>query len=343
MIHECENCGGNVSFSPKDKGNVCERCGSVFPVNYDYEVKKKDFSAAKELSNESVLSAVKSIKCDSCGANMVMNKKEIKSVCPYCGSSTISELGEQKVSNIDAIVPFDFNKEDALIRFNDKVSRSFFANKKIFKGITKEDFNGVYVNAFVYDLNTNVRYKGEFSYTERYRNSKGESKTRTRYKKVSGTFDKLFNNITVEANSNLNQNELMQILPYDYSQAVKFDTDFTHGYTLESNDEMFEECFSKAEDQIRNQIKKDLLKQYRCDRVESLDLDIVYTDKKYNHCLLPVYFINKNYKDKNYKVLMNGRNSALSKLPKNPWKILMVALLGLGFIAGIALIFMFSF
>jgi DNA-directed RNA polymerase subunit RPC12/RpoP len=193
MIYECENCGGNVLFSPKDKGNVCERCGSVFPIKYDYDVKKKDFSASNELNNTELLKAVKNVKCNSCGANMVLNKKEIKSICPYCGSSTIAEVGEQKISNIDAIVPFDFNKEDALIRFNDKVSRSFFANKKIFKGITKEDFNGVYVNAFVFDLNTKVQYNGVFSYTETYRNSKGESKSRTRYRNVAGVFDKFFN------------------------------------------------------------------------------------------------------------------------------------------------------
>ena len=51
MINECKNCGGNVFFSPKDKGNVCENCGSVFSVKYDNNVVKKDFAEAKKLND----------------------------------------------------------------------------------------------------------------------------------------------------------------------------------------------------------------------------------------------------------------------------------------------------
>ncbi len=341
MINECKNCGGNLYFSPKDKGNVCESCGSVFSIKYDYNIIKNDFSQANSLNNKELNESIKSFECNSCGAKIALNKKELKSTCPYCGSSSISEDNEQKLININSIIPFAFDKHEALIKFHQRVLKSFYANKKIFRNLKKDDFKGLYVNAFVFDLNTNVQYDGVFSYTVTVRNSKGESRSVVRYKNVRGNFDRLFNNITIEANSHLNQNELSQIMPYDYSKAVKFDVEFTHGYGFEYHNEMFDDCFKKAENIVRNQIKKDLLKKYNCDKVESLNLGINYIDKKYNYCLLPVYFVNKKYKDKNYNVLMNGQSGALSNLPKSVGKILLTVFLVLGFVAGIVALIMF--
>ena len=340
-MNECKNCGGNLYFSPKDVGKVCESCGSVFPIKYDYDVIKMDFSKAKDLNNNESEQSVNRFECKSCGASLVLNKKDIKATCPYCGSEVIEKIGNKKLVNINSIIPFSFDKEEALIKFHQRLMKNFYANKKVFKGLKQEDFNGVYVNAFVFDLNTNVQYDGVFSYTQTYRDRKGNSKSVVKYKNVRGTFDKFFNNLTIEANSKLNQNELNQILPYDYSKSVKFDVDFTYGYAFEYHNEMFDDCFIKAENFIKNQIKNELLKKYNCERVESLNLYINYTDKKYNYCLLPVYFVNKKHKDKNYNVLMNGQSGALSRLPKSVGKILLTIFMVLGLVAGIILLSVF--
>lgn len=342
MINECKNCGGNIIFSPKDKGCTCVNCKSVFPIKYNFNVPKNDFSKAENLNLEKISNEIKGFRCESCGASMIVNKNEIKSTCVYCGNSSIAEVGEQKMMNIDSIIPFSFDRDTALVNFKQRLSKSFYANKKIFKGLNTENFKGVYVNAFVFDLSTDVTYSGVFSYTETYRNFRGESKSRTRYKHVNGNFDKSFNNLTIESSSHINQSELSQILPYNYDQSVKFDMDFTHGYSFEYHNEEFKSCFAKAEDLIKREIKNQLLRKYNCDKVESLNLIIKYTDRKYNYCLLPMYFINKKYKDKNYNVLMNGQSGAVSKFPKSVGKILFTVFVVLGIIGLIALIVILS-
>ena len=341
MINECKNCGGNLVFSPKDKGCLCVSCGSVFPISYEFGVEKNDFAKAKDFNLENFVDSKKGFRCESCGANMIVNKNEIKSTCVYCGNSSIAEIGEQKLMTIDTIIPFCFDKKEAVKVFQDNLSNHIYANKKIFKGLKEEDISGVYVNAFVFDLKTTITYSGVFSYTETYRDSKGESKSRIRYKHVNGTYDRFFNNLTIESNSHIEQSELSQVLPYGYNQAVKFETEFTHGFALEYHNEEFDKCFSKAETLIRNEIKRELLNKYNCDRVESLDLIINFTDKKYNYCLLPMYIINKKYKDKSYKVLMNGQTGAISKLPKSAGKIIFTVLLIFGIIAAITLLTFF--
>lgn len=330
MTNKCKNCGGNLEFNPKENGCSCVNCGSVFAVKSNLGMKKNEFSQAAELKSKSN-NEVKSFRCNSCGATMILNKNEIKTTCAYCGNSAISQVGQSKMMTIDSIIPFAFNKEEALEIFSNNVKQSFFANKKILRGTSVENFSGVYVNVFVFDLNVNVKYKGVLSYTKTYRNSRGETQTKVVYRHVRGNFDKLFDNIAIESNSYLNQEELNQILPFDYNKAVDFKTEFTYGYAFEYHNEEFDKCFCKAEGMVKHNIKDMILRKYSCDRVESLDLEVDYIDKKFNYCLLPVYFINKIYKNKNYHMLMNGQTGALSRLPKRVGRILlMIALILLG-------------
>ena len=323
MLGECENCGGVLEYSPKNKANHCSNCGSLFPVKMEYNFIKKSFTEMTELDNQSneLAKSVKNLKCNSCGASVLLNKYQIQSNCPYCGNTDITENGKHKLMYVDSIVPFSFGKAEALSKFKSTVQGRFFANKKIFKNIKPEDVNGAYINAFVFDLNTTTSYKGVFSYRESYRDKDGKTQYRTRHKHVEGVYDYDFKNVTVEANSNLNQDELTQLLPYNYTEAVTFKEDFMNGYMMEYHDKMFVECVIVAEKIIKGRISSALLKKYNCDHIEHLSLNVSYNDRKYNYCLLPVYFVSTVNKDKKYKAVINGQTGKVGKLPKNKWKV----------------------
>jgi len=119
----------------------------------------------------------------------------------------------------------------------------------------------------------------------------------------------------------------MAIEPFDYSSAVVFQEDFMNGYMLEYQDRAFNDCFKNAEEIMNNDIKKCLLKKHGCDKIESLNLSVSYPDRKYNYCLLPVYFVTTEDKKKNkHKVVMNGQTGKVGKLPLNPWKVFLMVL-----------------
>ena len=81
MIKHCENCGGQVKFSPEDKGNKCQNCGSIFPVDYIYEFNKKSFEESKNLKADPLAKEMKTVKCNSCGASIVMDKHQLQNYC----------------------------------------------------------------------------------------------------------------------------------------------------------------------------------------------------------------------------------------------------------------------
>lgn len=325
MRKNCENCGGRITYSPKDKGNKCENCGTIYPVEFNYEFNKnsiENMQQFEELTNE-----MKTIKCESCGANIVLSKYQIQANCPYCGNPGVVELKNDKIMHIDSIIPFQFDKEEALVKFKSNIRHRFYANAKIFKDLTVEDIKGVYINAFVFDLNTSSMYSGVFSYTKTIEDKNGNKQVKTYFKNVNGEFSKNYKNISIEANSNIEQSEFVQILPFEYASSVKFKMDFMHGYMLEYQDKIFNECFEEAKRIVKKDIEVSLLKKYNCDNIISLTLNTNYLDKKYNYCLLPVYFVSKEYKNKNYKALMNGQTGKLGKLPTSVGRVILTILL----------------
>lgn len=323
MISKCKQCGGKIFFSAKEKGNVCERCGAVYPIEYNLRFEKKSFDEYRDVNINELSGELKSVRCKSCGATLVLSNLELKKDCPYCGSSSVIE-GEQKVvASFDSIIPFSFGKAEALMKLSNAVSKNFFAEKKVTKNLTKDDVHGAYINSFVFDFDTVSSYNGVFSYTEYETDKEGRTHSYTRTKNVSGIFAKKYSNITVEANSNLEQRELLSIMPFNYNGAVDFKTDFMSGYMLEMQDKMFADCVKLAEKIIRKDIKQELLRKHNCEAIEQLNLDLNFKDRKYNYCLLPVYFVKAKNKEKNYKILINGQTGKVGKLPKNILRIIL--------------------
>ncbi len=326
MIKKCKNCGGKLYFSPKDKGAKCVSCSSVFPIKYEYNFNKKPFSENVELEVNSLAGSLKSIKCASCGANIMLNKQQIQAKCPYCGSTTLTETKNGKLMYIDSIIPFTISKKEAISKFKATLLKKFYANKKVFNKLKEEDVVGNYINAFVFDLNIAASYGGVLSYTHQYKDKDGNTQTVTKFKNVSGVHNKFIKNLTIESDSYLTQGDMVQILPFDYASAVTFEDDFLHGNVMEYKDSSFNDCFNKAEQIAKKIIEREILQKYNCEDVVSLTISPSYISKEYNYCLLPVYFFNSVYKNKHYRVLQNGQTGKFGKFPKDGLRIFLTVL-----------------
>ncbi len=326
-MNKCKNCGGKINFVPSVKGTVCESCGTTQPIFYDVTFQKKPFSQNEIVENDKLEDVLQNIKCKSCGASVLISKNHFKGLCPYCGNTTISKLRKLKLLYIDSIIPFSFGKDEALKKLHNKLKRSLFSNRKIFKNIKETDINGAYINAFVFDFSTTTYYDGVFEYSRTIKNKDGESKRITEQKRVEGTFSKNYKNLAIEANSNLDQLDLEAISPFQYASAVKFEEDFLNGYMLENHNKLFIDCFKSAQEIAKRDIKSGILRKHKCDSVISLDSDTIYSNEMFNYCLLPVYFIKtKSKKNEDITVLINGQTGKIGKLPKSILKILLTIL-----------------
>lgn len=341
MKNKCESCGGQLSFDPKSKSVKCFNCGLEKPIEYEPKSEKKAFVEDNEAYDADFAKALKQIKCKSCGANVLLNNYAMQSNCPYCGTSEIYEQNGEKKLRVDSIIPFAFDKAEALERFKQTVKGRFFANKQVLNHLTLEDIKATYINAYVFDFHTHSRYTCVERYYKDVKRPNGLTSTETYYKTRRGTHDEFCNNISIEVNSNLNQKEFESVLPFDYNSAVAFNQDFLTGYMVEYQDEDFDSSVVKAKEYAKSSAYQSIRSKFGTN-VDSLDVHTSFIDEKYNYSLLPVYFVSRTVKDKPKTVLMNGQTGKTGSVPLNKWKVFWAIIIGLGLLGGlIALLFSF--
>lgn len=335
---KCSTCGGILVYSPSDRALRCLECDNVYPIEASKDIKKHDYSDSADSVRavDEWEAQNKVMKCSNCGAAIVLNKLEYSKSCPYCSSPNVSPSKELPGLKPDAVVPFMFDKNAAREHFRANVKRRWFLPNKFKKSLPKAQLAGTYCTAFSFDIATHSTYKGRLAYTITVRDRNGHLRSETRHKNVSGTIDKRFDDLTIESGSHITQNEYSQIKPFDYSGSVAFNEDYLRGFVVEHYETGLKECYMTAEEYITGVIQNNILSKHGCSRVVWLDVDTQYVEKRFCYRLLPVYFFDYTYKQKNYRTVMNGQTGKLgTNLPRSGVKITFFVLMILAIIGGI--------
>lgn len=341
---KCQSCGGNMSFSPKDKGLKCEFCQNVEKLDYDFEIIKHNFKGNVENKTEydKFASENKVFKCSNCGANVVLNKLEVAKKCPYCGSSYVAEEKEMPSLKPDAIIPFKYSKEEAGKLYKQRVKKKWFLPNKFKKEPPTDNISGVYVPCFSFDAKTTTTYKGVLAHTTTTVVN-GKTHTNTTYQNISGNKDLNQKDIMVETSSHLTQDIFDELKPYATSELVKFTSDFILGYSVEYYDNSLSNCKKIADNMMEKIIKNQVLSQYSYSSVVSYSQNTTFADEKYNYCILPIYQVRYKYKEKDYLTYMNGQTGKLAgKMPKSPVKITFFVLFIILIAVALGLLFYFT-
>jgi hypothetical protein len=103
------------------------------------------------------------------------------------------------------------------------------------------------------------------------------------------------------------------IEPFDFSQAVDFQTAYLAGYFADRYDVDAKTSIQRANERIRkstiNEFEKSVF-GYASVNVESCSLDLSENRAKY--ALYPVWMLNTKYQGQNYMFMMNGQTGKLT-------------------------------
>lgn len=330
---KCPTCASELSFDPKTKKLKCCSCGNTYEFDQVLNNDKHDLNleeqsiSTKEWANESKL-----VKCSSCGANIMINGLAITQECPYCGSKYIVETNEVPGLKPDCVVPFAFDQEDAKIKFKSKIKGKFFVPHKLKKEFKDADIKGIYIPAFSFDGETRSTYHGTVQVSKQVKTKNGY-KTVYETRPISGTYDYDYCNLLVESSTQINNEQLSSITPYNLHESYSYNNDFLRGYYVEQYVDTIKDCHSVAESRVSSDIKSGISRKYT-GTVTSLFVDTHYSNEKYNYQLLPLYYVSFLYKEKRYTALMNGQTGKVGKgLPISKLKVALVVFVVLVLIA----------
>lgn len=337
----CPNCGGKTSFNPKTQLLECLYCNSVIDVNNSDIVTEKTldvlFSQTTEWNDSEV------IKCNNCGCQEVVTKGQISNSCSFCGTNNIIKTSQICGMKPHGLCPFEVTLLDAKRIISAWIGKKKFLPNKFKKTARSKDLRGVYSPAFTFDCNTNTTYSGTLGETEYYTvtgaDGKSERRSRTRTFSISGTYLRNFDDLIVQASSNIPELTLDKLSPFPTGKAVEYDEKYLAGFSANTYSKNGRTSWYDGQKKMEAKIRKEILRKYDYDTIYRFDAKTNYSDVSFKYLLLPVYVGHHSFKSKNYNFYINGSTGKIEgKTPVSGWKIFGLIMGILGSIGCIALL-----
>ena len=297
------------------------------------------------------------LKCPSCGAEVVINTEEVTSArCHWCRH--ILSINEKMPNGAvpDLVLPFKTEKAAAEEKIREFVNeRQFFAHPKFKAEFKTDNISGVYLPYMIVDVNASASLSGEAEHLVR-KYTVGSGNTRkTLYDAdaydVTRDFDLLVDDLTVEASSDkLNQdlksntnNVINAIMPFDTENCVSWNPAYLRGFSSEKRDTNVDllkpVVKTQVSDVARYRAKESMTFYDRGARWTKEDVTIKGTSWKAAY--LPVWLYSYYQEDKKllHYVAVNARTGeTMGSVPINKSKLIAFSVLLeiIGIIAGYA-------
>ena len=324
VSYKCPACGSPLVYNPNGK-LVCHSCSNEFELEaveqfsketdesegFDWGDYKKSLNGNDEkLENTSVYI------CRFCGAAIETDGTAAATHCPYCDNELI--ISEQLSGSIkpNAIIPFSVDKDAAI-----QAVQNHFKGKKLLPndfGATHKlgKITGVYVPFWLFDSGvdgkanintTNVRHYSDSNYDY----------TETKHYLVSLDGEMRFSKIPVDGSEKMDDDLMDALEPFDYKGMKEFNPAYLSGFLADRFDEDPDKSLPRASERMKNSAEEVFLgcaSEFDSANIKNSNFKLVNPSVKY--VLLPVYLLNLKYKNKNYRIAVNGQTGkVVGELP----------------------------
>lgn len=317
LEYKCPACGGKLEFNSGTQNMKCPYCESEFDVAAVME-----FNHAVESSDESAMTwettaggewgagetaGMGVYHCGSCGAEIITDSTTAASKCPYCDSPIVMTGSFAGDLRPDYVIPFKLDKKAATAALSKHLDGKTLLPKVFRSQNHIDEIKGVYVPVWLFDAgaDAHIVYKAEkkrrwsdnqFNYVE------------TSYYSAVRSGKIAFERVPVDGSSKM-QDELMEsIEPFDFKDAVDFQTAYLSGYLADRYDVTAEQSIDRANDRIKKSTERAFAETVTgYDSVNAESTDIRLNNSKAKYALYPVWLLNTSWNGKKYTFAMNGQ------------------------------------
>lgn len=327
LEYKCPCCGGAVEFNSSIQKMKCPYCDTEFEMQ---ALKDLDDALNEETQDsmewnmdekESFSEDDNTIAvyvCKSCGGEIVAESTVVSTSCPYCNNPVVLSKGISGELKPDYVIPFKLNKEDAKKGFLNHLKGKILL-PKIFKDENHiDEIKALYVPFWLFDtdVKANAIYKatrvrcwtsGKYRYTE------------TSHYAITRDGEMRFELVPVDGSKKMPDDLMESIEPYNFSEAVDFQTAYLSGYLADRYDLNSEQCITRANERIKNsseKILRDTVIGYTT--VITQKNNASFSSQQNKYALFPVWILNTTYKGKKFIFAMNGQTGKfVGNLPVN--------------------------
>lgn len=318
-VYRCPCCGGEISFNSDNQKLVCPYCDTAFEVEtlrmYDKQLQElqedemewSDVFEHDTLDNEGIIM----YSCENCGGEIIGNKETIATSCPYCGSPVIMNKNVSGQLRPNYVIPFKLDSKDAKEQLLNFFKGKAFLPRNFKNASTLDEIKGIYVPFWTYHCLADVKQQYKATRISHYSDDEYHY-TKTKYYSLTREGTVEFNNVPVDGSSKIDDEYMQSIEPFNFNEAVDFNTAYLAGYFADKYDEDSKTSEPKANKRIKNStegIFSSTVTGYSTSQIEHSTIQL--KNKHVDYYLLPVWILNLKWNDKIYCLMMNGQTGKL--------------------------------
>lgn len=315
--YKCPCCDGAIEFSSAAQKMKCPYCDTEFEMEtlqaYDEVLQQEtpddmtwDTAAGGEWT-EGEEAGLRVYVCRNCAGEIVTDEHTAATSCPYCGNPVVMMgqfAGDLKP---DLVIPFKLDKKAAM----EALKRHYSGKRLLPKVFADEnhlrEIKGVYVPVWLFDADAQADLRWKATRTRTWSDS-NYIYTETQHYSVirGGTIG--FHRVPVDGSSKMDDALMESIEPFDFSEAVDFQTAYLSGFLADKYDVDSEQSVERANERIRRSTEEAFTATvggYSTMIPVSNHVSLQNGAAKY--ALYPVWLLTTEWQGKNYIFAMNGQ------------------------------------
>lgn len=331
----CPSCAGKVEFNAALQLMKCPYCDTEYTMESlselqqafdEAEIRNDSFSweanSSEDFSDDDI-NKLRSYICNTCSGEIVTDATTAATSCPYCGNPVVMKQQLSGLLRPDYVIPFRLDKNQAIEAYKKHISKkkllpSVFSSKNHI-----DEIKGIYVPFWLFDsgVQGNAQYKAT---NVRHWSDNNYRYTETLHYSVFRGGNMAFTKIPVDGSSKMADELMESIEPYDFSEAVDFNTAYLSGFFADKYDVSKEMSISRANERIKKSTEESLrstVTGYTSVIPSGCNISLYNGSSKY--ALYPVWLLNTTFEGKSYTFAMNGQTGKfVGDLPADKKKML---------------------
>lgn len=318
LQYKCPCCGGAIEFDSRLQKMKCPYCDTEFELetlkSYDDGLKgdKEDelnwSEPETEQWREGETDGMRIYICSSCGGEIAAEEVNGALSCPYCGNPVILKGQFSGELRPDYVIPFKLDKNAAK-----SALKKHLEGKRLLPRVFKsenhiDEIKGIYVPFWLFDTDADARIRYNATTVRTWEDSHYIN-TETCFYSLLRSGSLGFDNVPVDASSKMPDDLMESIEPFDYSQAVDFQTAYLSGYLADIHDVDAQKCSPRANERVKasteERFRQTISPLYATVTPASSSVSINGGKPKY--ALLPVWILNTSWKGQKFTFAMNGQ------------------------------------
>ncbi|MCH5324246.1 MAG: hypothetical protein J1E39_03430 [Eubacterium sp.] len=326
VSYQCPNCTAPLEYDNASGMFKCIFCDGAFSEQQIQTIFKNNEQMSLDADEPELTEEQRQMEeftgssalynCPNCGAGVVCDTLTASTRCHFCHTPVILSGRVSGEFKPDLIIPFSTTKEQAESKFQEYLKGKFLLPRRFKEELKIMGISALYVPYWLKSgtLKAFAEAEGRKVHTWRTKNT---VYTNTKIYKLQRIADLTFVRVPCDGSRRISDELMESIEPFDYSGIRKFSMSYLSGCAAEKYDVSPENAQIRIDERIKQAANEVLLKDmsgYTSLKLQNSDSE--YKNQMCAYALLPVWFLNYNYKGVDYSFAMNGQTGTMfGRLP----------------------------